>query len=106
MYYSVFAEVDVQLLCTSRDNAVCGSLAPTHERGTDVDGETRQRGRLGVVRENQSLEAEPLLHARQEAHAGDADVIALFRLLRVGSLIGLTAIFRLISDVSTEMNIF
>lgn len=29
-----------------------GSLAPTHERGTDVDGETRQCGRLGVVGEN------------------------------------------------------
>lgn len=76
-----------------------GSLAPTHERGTDVDGETRQRGRLGVVGENQSLEADPLLHTRQVANTGDADVIALLRLLRVGSLIGLTAVFRLISDV-------
>lgn len=77
----------------------CGSLAPTHEGGTDVDGETRQCGRLGVVGENQSVEAEHLLHTRQEAHTGDANVIALLHLLCVGSLIGLTAIFRLISDV-------
>lgn len=81
-----------------------GSLAPTHERGTDVDGETRQRGRLRVVGENQSLEAEPLLHTRQEAHTGDANVIALLRLLCVGYLIGLTSIFRLVSDVIKHRN--
>lgn len=76
-----------------------GSLAPTHERGTDVDGETGQHGRLGVVGEHHSLEAEPLLHTRQEAHTGDADVVALLPLLRVGPLIGLAAMLRLIPDL-------
>lgn len=76
-----------------------GSLAPTHQRGTDVDGETRQRGWLGVVGEHQTLEAEPLLHTRQEAYTGDANLIALLRLLCVGSLIGLAEIFRLVPVV-------
>lgn len=76
-----------------------GSLAPTHERDTDVDGETGQHGRLGVVGEHHSLEAAPLLRTRQEAHTGDADVVALLPLLCVGPLIGLAAMLRLIPDL-------
>lgn len=99
MYYSVFTEVMYNYSAPAK-LMQSGSLAPTHERDTDVDGETGQHGRLGVVGEHHSLEADPLLRTRQEAHTGDADVVALLPLLCVGPLIGLAAaMLRLIPDL-------
>lgn len=74
--------------------------APTDERGADVDGEARQRGRLRVVGEQKGVEAESLRHAGQDAHAGGTDVIALFHfLLGICHLIHRTGLLRLIPDM-------
>ena len=55
--------------------------SPTHDRGTDVDREARQCGWLSVVWKQEGLEAETLLHPRQDAHTGDTDAVALLPLI-------------------------
>lgn len=65
---------------TSRTRICEAFGAPTEDRGAHVDRETREFGRLGVVREQQGLEAESFLQTWQHVHTGVT--VAQLRLLR------------------------
>lgn len=106
MYYSIAMKAKVfresNLFKIHNDSTLPPNWvwAPTNERGADVDGEARQRGRLRVVGEQKGVEAESLLHAGQDAHTGGTDVIALFHfLLGICHLIHQTGLLRLIPDM-------
>lgn len=74
-------------------------ILPTQGGGTDVDSEAGQCGWLGVVWEQQGLEAEPLLHTGQDTHTGDTDAVAQLQLLLgTGHLIHQTGLLGLVPD--------